>query len=121
MLAIHPTETWMQVIVLTGLIGGGCAWQTGRAVALTWRPWSQVISFMLLLGLAVRFFHFALMGAPLLAPVAYVADTLFLLAVAATAWRYTRAGQMARQYFWLYERAGPLSWRPRRPAAGERA
>jgi hypothetical protein len=29
------------------------------------------------------------------------------------AWRMTRAGQMATQYYWLYERTGPLSWRPR--------
>jgi hypothetical protein len=28
-------------------------------------------------------------------------------------WRYARAGQMVRQYYWLYEPSGPLGWRLR--------
>ena len=27
----------------------------------------------------------------------------------------TRAAQMATQYYWLYERTGPLTWRERAP------
>ncbi|TAK47930.1 MAG: hypothetical protein EPO23_09540 [Xanthobacteraceae bacterium] len=114
---IYETETWTQIVILTGLLGGGCAWQTGRAIALTWRPWWHIPASMLLLGLAVRFFHFALMDSPLWAGAAFVTDTLFLLIVANLSWRYTRAGQMSQQYFWLYERRGPLNWRARNQVA----
>ena len=70
---------------------------------------------MLLLGAAVRFVHFALFEATLLSPASYAADTLYLLLVGALAWRMTRAAQMATQYYWLYERTGPLTWRERTP------
>ena len=32
--------------------------------------------------------------------------------MSALGWRMTRAGQMATQYYWLYERTSPLTWRP---------
>ena len=114
---IYHTETWTQIAVITVLFGGGCAWQTGRAIALTWRPGWHVIPAMLLMGATVRFFHFALMGSALWAPGAYGVDTALLVLIAALAFRYTRAAQMARQYFWLYARRGPFSWRRRGPEA----
>ena len=64
---------------------------------------------------AVRFVHFALFEATLLSPASYVADTLYLVLLGALAWRMTRAAQMATQYYWLYERTGPLTWRERTP------
>jgi hypothetical protein len=70
---------------------------------------------MALLGAAVRFVHFSLFEATLLALPSYAADTLYLLLVGALAWRITRANQMVRQYSWLYERTGPLTWRARLP------
>jgi hypothetical protein len=39
-----------------------------------------------------------------------------VLAIGAAAYRYTRTGQMTRQYAWLYERTGPLTWRDRTSA-----
>jgi hypothetical protein len=45
----------------------------------------------------------------LLSPPSYLADTLYLFVVGALAWRMTRAAQMATQYYWLYERTGPLT------------
>ena len=38
----------------------GAAWLAGRAIAQTWRPWWSAVAYMLILGLAVRFFHYAL-------------------------------------------------------------
>ena len=70
---------------------------------------------MAMLGAAVRFVHFALFEATLLSPASYAVDTLYLVAVGALAWRMTRAAQMATQYYWLYERTGPLTWRERAP------
>jgi len=102
-----------QSVFITGLLGCGCAWLAGRAIALTWRPPMMVVGAAVLLGLAVRFVHFALFGESLLAPVTLAIETVVLLAVALLAWRRTRALQMVRQYYWLYEPHGPLGWRPR--------
>jgi hypothetical protein len=110
---LYPTETVAQVIIITGIIGGGAAWLAGRAIAQTWRPASHAIGYMLLLGAAVRFVHFALVNADLFSLPSYLVDTAFLTAVGYSSWRVTRAGQMVTQYNWLYERVGPFTWRER--------
>jgi hypothetical protein len=111
--AIYESESLLQVLLVTGLIGGGAAFLAGRAIAATWRPFWHVVLYMLMLGCAVRFVHFALFGGTLIAPASYAADTIWLLILGALAWRMTRAAQMATQYYWLYERSGPFGWRPR--------
>lgn len=111
---LYATETFLQVLFVTGIIGGAAAWATGRAIAGTWRPYWQVVTYMLLLGGAVRFVHFALFEGELLSVPSYLADMLYLLAVASLAWRITRARRMVTQYRWLYERTSPLTWRERR-------
>jgi hypothetical protein len=108
---IYTSESPLQVLLVTGFIGGASAWLAGRAIARTWRPFWHVLGYMALLGAAVRFVHFALFDADLLAPVSYAADTLFLLLVGCLGWRVTRATQMVTQYSWLYERTGPFTWR----------
>ena len=114
---LYETETPLQILFVTALLGGGAAWLAGRALARTWRPLWHVVFYMLLLGAAVRFIHFALFEATLLSPLSYAADTLFLLLVGCFAWRVTRTTQMVTQYNWLFERTGPISWRER-PADG---
>lgn len=113
MSGLYEHESWLQVLLVTGIIGGGAAWLTGRAIAATWRPFWHVIVYTLLLGCAVRFVHFALFEGALLSPASYGADTFYLLAASVLAWRATRAAQMATQYYWLFERTGPLTWRPK--------
>jgi hypothetical protein len=110
---IYTSESLLQVLLVTGLIGGGAAWLAGRALAQTWRPFWHVTGYMALLGAAVRFVHFALFEADLLAPLSYAVDTAFLLVVGSLGWRITRAAQMVTQYSWLYERSGPFTWRPK--------
>jgi hypothetical protein len=107
------SESWPEVLFITGVLGGGAAWLGGRAIAATWRPYWHVLGYMALLGAAVRFIHFALFDATLVAPLSYVADTAWLLAIGSLAWRMTRTRQMVRQYPWLYEQASPLTWRER--------
>jgi len=114
---LYVTETFLQVLLVTGAIGGGAAWLTGRAIALTWRPYWHVVGYLALLGAAVRFVHFALFEAELLSLPSYLVDTVFLVAVGSLAFRRTRTAQMVTQYPWLYQRAGPLNWRER--AAGD--
>jgi hypothetical protein len=115
---IYATETPLQILFVTGLIGGGAAWLAGRAVAQTWRPFWHALLSMALLGAAVRFVHFALFEADLFAAAPYVVDTLYLAAVGSLAWRVTRTSQMVTQYPWLYERAGPFAWRDRPASTG---
>ena len=103
-------------LLVTVLMGGLAAWLAGRAIAQTWRPFWHVFFYMALLGVAVRFVHFALFEETFLSPVLYAEDTLYLILVGALAWRMTRAAQMATQYYWLFERTSPLTWRAR--AAG---
>ena len=120
MLDLYADESWFNVLFVTGVLGGGAAWLSGRALAQTWRPWWHTVLYMLVLGAFVRFVHFALFEATLLSPASYAADTVFLLAIGCLAWQRTRASQMVRQYDWLYERDGWLSWRERtqRPVKG---
>lgn len=112
---LYESEGPLQVLLVSGIIGGGAAFLAGRAIAQTWRPFLHVLLYMALLGAAVRFVHFALFEGTLLSLPSYAVDTLYLMAVGALAWRMTRAAQMATQYYWLYERSGPLSWRERAP------
>ena len=108
-------SAWLFLLV-TVVLGGGAAWMTGRAVALTWRPFWQLVLWSLPLALAVRFLHYALFQGTFLTLHFYLVDLAIILAIAALAFRYYRARQMTRQYSWLYERTGPLSWREKAQA-----
>ena len=104
-------------VLVTVCMGGLAAWLAGRAIAQTWRPFWHLLIYMALLGAAVRFVHFALFEETLLSPILYTEDTLYLMLVGALAWRMTRAAQMATQYYWLFERTSPLTWRARATGA----
>jgi len=114
---LYATENWPQILLVTGVLGGGAAWLTGRAIAETWRPYWHVIIYVALLGAAVRFIHFALFEGELLSLLSYAADTLYFTLLGSLAFRVTRTSQMVRQYPWAYERASLLSWRSRGNAA----
>ena len=114
MTPLYATESWLQILFVTGIIGGGAAVLAGRAIALTWRPYFYVVVYMLLLGAGVRFLHFALFSAHILALESYLADTAYLIAAASISFRLTRTRQMTRQYPWLYQRTSPFSWREKK-------
>ena len=114
MTPLYATESWLQILFVTGIIGGGAAVLAGRAIASTWRPYWYVIAYMLLLGAGVRFLHFALFSAHMLAPESYLTDTIYLIAAASISFRLTRTNQMTRQYPWAYERTSPFSWREKK-------
>jgi hypothetical protein len=113
---LYEEDSFFIFLLLTIILGGGAAFLSGRAIALTWRPWWQVAAYMLVLGAAVRFFHAALFEGHLLSLHYYVVDTAFCLLFGFWGYRLTRAGQMAEQYGWLYSRAGMLNWAKKRPA-----
>lgn len=100
-LYLYQEDSFGTFLLVTLILGGGCAWLAARAVAQTWRPLWQLALYMLVLGLAVRFCHFALFQGTLLSPYYYAVDTAILLAIAWAGFRFTRRRQMARQYGFL--------------------
>jgi NO-binding membrane sensor protein with MHYT domain len=97
-------------LLVTVVMGGGAAWLAGRAIAATWRPWWHVAGYMLILGLAVRFIHFALFEGTLLSPQFYAVDTIVCLIFGFLGFRVTRVAQMTTQYRWINAPAGFLRW-----------
>jgi len=102
-------------VLVTVVLGGGAAWLAGRAVAATWRPWWQVVIYMLILGAAVRFIHFSLFGGTLLSPHYYAVDSAVCLIAGFFGFRTARAAQMVTQYRWINTPDGPLGWRRKEP------
>jgi hypothetical protein len=102
-------SVWVFLLV-TIAIGGAAAFVSGRAIAQTWRPFWQVPLYMLGIAAGVRFLHYALFEEVLSAANLATAFAVALIAASA-GYRLVRAGQMARQYGWLFRRAGPLVWR----------
>jgi hypothetical protein len=98
-------------LFVTVIMGGWAAWMTGRAIAITWRAYWNLILYLLILGAAVRFIHFALFGGTLLSIHYYAIDTIVILIIGTLGFRYYRARQMTSQYRWLYERTGPFGWK----------
>lgn len=108
-------SAWLFILV-TVVLGGWAAWMTGRALALTWRPYWQVLLWSVPLGVAVRFIHYALFQGTFLSLHFYLVDLVIVTAIATLGYRYFAAKLMARQYSWLYERSGPFSWREKAQA-----
>ena len=108
---LYEEDSLGVLLLVTVVLGGGAAALAGRAVALTWRPWWQLVVYMLMLGAAVRFIHFALFGGTLLSIHYYTVDTLVCMALGFAGFQAARARRMTAQYPWINEPDGPLRWR----------
>jgi hypothetical protein len=108
---LYEEDSFGVFLLVTVLLGGGAAWLAGRAIAQTWRPWWSVIAYMLILGLAIRFFHAALFGGTLLSPHYYAIDSAVAILFAGLGFRITRRAQMARQYGFLNTTVPPSAAR----------
>lgn len=102
-------------VLVTIVLGGGASWLAGRAVATTWRPWWQVVFYMLILGAAVRFIHFSLFGGTLLSLHYYAIDSAVCVAAGVFGFRVARATQMVTQYRWINAPNGVVGWRRKDP------
>jgi uncharacterized protein DUF6867 len=109
---LYEGDTPGSFLFVTLLLGGGAAWLSGRAIAQTWRPWWSVAAYMLILAVAVRFIHFSLFDSTFVTPHYYAVDAAILIVIAGLGFRWTRRGQMARQYGFLNTNASPPAGRP---------
>lgn len=101
---------WLFLLV-TVIMGGWAAWRSGQAIAKTWRPSWMLLPYMVLLGMGVRFIHFALFEGTLFSFRFYLVDTVIITVFAYIGWRNERANAMARQYGFAFEKTSPISWR----------
>ena len=109
-----------EFVRVTVILGGGAAWLTGRATARAWSPWWQLVFYVALLTIALRFIHFSLFEGTFFLPPSdfpialYYSgvDFVVLMVAAALGRQVTRSRQMARQY-------GFLTRRPETPVVGE--
>jgi hypothetical protein len=108
---LFESDSFGSFLLVTVVLGGGAAWLAGRAIAQTWRPRWMVIAYMLVLGLAVRFIHFALFSGTLLSGHYYAVDTAVVILFAGCGFHLTRRRQMARQYGFLAANTPPSAAR----------
>ena len=107
MLVWMGDTTWL-VLFYNFILVAPAAFATGQGVAVTWRPWRQIVLYSALLSAGLRFFDYALSGGELWSVGGFLFGWLVQFAVASLAFQLTRARQMVRQYPWLYQRKGLL-------------
>jgi len=98
------------LLLVSVFLGGGAAWLTGRATARIWAPWWQLILYLVLLTVAVRFIHYSLFEGYFFLPPAdffrglagAAMDFVILVVLGSLGRIYTRSRQMRRQYGFLY-------------------
>jgi hypothetical protein len=96
---------------LVVLLGFWTAWRTGKSVADGWEDYPKVVLYTLLLGVVMRFLHYALFAGPMLDAFYYVTDVVLLLAFATVGFRMRRTSQMVDKYYWLYDRTSAFSYK----------
>jgi hypothetical protein len=107
------TRALLLFLFVTVGLGGGAAAIAGRAIAATWRPWWDVVKYMLLLAVAVRFIQSSVYQSTFLSLPAYLVDATVCLIAGLMSFRIKRVQQMVTSYGWINRRAGPLLWRNR--------
>jgi len=111
-LPVNLRSLLLFLFVTVGL-GGGAAMLAGRAIAATWRPWWDVVKYMLLLAVAVRFVQFSVYQSQFLSLSAYLVDAVVCLIAGLLSFRLKRVQQMVTSYGWINRRAGLLNWHRR--------
>jgi hypothetical protein len=108
----RPGAVWV-FLTMTLILGGLAAWATGRALAKTWRPYGQVLIYMVPIAAAVMFLHHALFGEALLSLYYYLVTYVIAAILASIGFRRMRVQQMLTQYSFAFAQAGPFGWQPK--------
>lgn len=108
---LYEEPSIWQFLLVSVIIGGWTAWRTGKSVAEGWQDMGTVVLYTALLGLGIRFIHHALFAGTMFSLQYYVVDTLVLLVFATAGFRFYRTKQMTSNYYWLYEKVSPFSWK----------
>ena len=103
-------------IGVTLIVMCGCAILMGRALASSWQPARRAVPYALLLGIADRLLIYGLFNGNIASITGFIVDTYCISMAALITYRFTLAGQMVRQYPWLYRRFLIFGWRRRRQA-----
>jgi hypothetical protein len=103
-------SAWLFILV-TIIMGGAAAWQMGRAIAQTWRPFVTLFVYAAFLNCGIRFIHFALFQGTLLSVHYFAVDYVFIITAAILGWRKRRSEQMSTQYSFAFTGSGPFGWR----------
>jgi vacuolar-type H+-ATPase subunit I/STV1 len=117
----HLLADWPIWLAVTLCLGAPAAFASGRALALTWRPFGKGVLYAAILAAVVGFLAYALFGVSVIPAGAIVERVvaedalgaavlgagwaitfLSLLLVTFAGWRLTRAHQMRRQYPFLF-------------------
>ncbi len=104
-----PGAIWV-FLFMTIVLGGAAAWATGRALAKTWRPYGQVLIYMIPLAAAIIFLHHARFGEILFTLHYYVVTYIIVAVAASIGFRRMRVQQMLMQYSFAMGPAGPFGW-----------
>lgn len=94
----------VEFFFVTIVLGGGAAFLTGRAIAISWLANHQLAIYVVLLTAATRFIHFALFEGTLISPWYFCVDLIVLLAMGFAGKSMTRSKQMATQYGFLSDK-----------------
>ncbi len=108
---LYEEPSVLYFLLITVVMGGWTAWRTGKSAAEGWSSYRVLVFYTLLLGVAIRFIHHALFNGSMLTLQYYVVDTIILLLFATAGYRYYRTQQMSNNYYWLYEKVSPFSWK----------
>ncbi|MBK5569646.1 DUF6867 family protein [Ensifer sp. 2YAB10] len=108
---LYEEASIWQFLFISCVLGGWTAWRTGKSVAESWEDMRRLLLYVALLGLGIRFVHHALFAGTMFSLQYYIVDTVVLLLFATAGFRYYRTKQMTNNYYWLYEKASPFSWK----------
>lgn len=108
---LYEEPSILQFLFVSVIMGGWTAWRTGKSVAENWQSYRTLVVYTLLLGIGIRFVHHALFNGTMFSLQYYLVDSIVLLFFSTAGYRYYRTRQMANNYYWLYEKASPFSWR----------
>jgi len=91
---LNAERSLFEFFFVNVVLGGTAAALAGRAIAATWRPWWDVVKYMFLLGLAVRFIHFSVYQSVFLSWHYYLVDATVCLIIGLLSFRLKRVQQV---------------------------